>query len=80
MDAPVNDLIIYDFDCSSEKYVIATDVGVYITDAYDQSHTWQELGPNLPNVSCLKLDYFRPAKKTSSSYIWSWRLGNSNGC
>jgi photosystem II stability/assembly factor-like uncharacterized protein len=76
MDAPVNDLVIYDAGLTIEKYIIATDVGVYISDASDPSHIWQELGSNLPNASCLKLDYFRPSKKlrVATFGVGAWEI------
>ncbi|MFV2014189.1 MAG: WD40/YVTN/BNR-like repeat-containing protein, partial [Candidatus Heimdallarchaeota archaeon] len=53
-DAPANDVLILPH-LSSILYLIATDIGVFITENYGS--TWIELAEGLPNTVAMHLDY-----------------------
>ena len=70
-DSPVNDGMFYN---SSGIYIVATDVGVYLTDNY--GNTWSELANGLPNTVCIHLDYNLAANKlrvaTHGRGVWEF--------
>jgi photosystem II stability/assembly factor-like uncharacterized protein len=54
-DAPVNDGLIYYPGYSTSIYLVATDVGVFMTNNYGAN--WTELAEGLPNTVAMHLDY-----------------------
>jgi len=60
-DTPVNDLLIYYPGYSTGKYLVGTDVGVFITENYGAS--WTELADGLPNTVAIHLDYHSASGK-----------------
>lgn len=54
-DTPINDLLIFYPNYSTGTYVVATDVGVFITQNFGAS--WYELADGLPNTVAMHLDY-----------------------
>lgn len=60
-DAPVNDIMVHYPDNSSKQLVIATDAGVFITDA--SSIGWREVASGFPNTPAIHLDYNRLSGK-----------------
>ncbi len=60
-DTPVNDLLIYYPGYSTGSYIIATDVGVFMTQNYGMS--WAELADDLPNTVAMHLDYHSASRK-----------------
>lgn len=60
-DSPANDALIYYPGASTSVYLIATDVGVFITNNYGNS--WTELASGLPNTVAIHLDYNRASNK-----------------
>ncbi|MBK6537930.1 MAG: T9SS type A sorting domain-containing protein [Ignavibacteria bacterium] len=60
-DSPANDALIYYPGSSTSVYLIATDVGVFITNNYGGS--WSELADGLPNTVAMHLDYNRASNK-----------------
>ncbi|MBS1550684.1 MAG: T9SS type A sorting domain-containing protein [Bacteroidetes bacterium] len=60
-DSPANDALIYYPGNATSVYLIATDVGVFITNNYGAS--WTELASGLPNTVAMHLDYNRVANK-----------------
>lgn len=62
---PVNDLIVRYYGCNSKELIIATDVGVFRTDA--STISWEELAEGLPNTSVSDLNYNRLSGKLRAS-------------
>ena len=54
-DTPINDILIYYPGGPTSTYLVATDVGVFITNDYGA--TWSELADGLPNTVAMHLDY-----------------------
>lgn len=54
-DVPVNDGLIYYPGYSTSVYLVATDVGVFMTSNYGTN--WVELAEGLPNTVAMHLDY-----------------------
>ncbi len=54
-DTPINDILIYYPGYSTSIYLVATDVGVFITNNYGTN--WTELAEGLPNTVAMHLDY-----------------------
>jgi photosystem II stability/assembly factor-like uncharacterized protein len=54
-DTPVNDVLIYHPGMATTTYLVATDVGVFVSDDYGSS--WSELANGLPNTVAIHLDY-----------------------
>lgn len=54
-DTPINDLLIFYPGYSTGTYVVATDVGVFITQ--NNGAGWYELADGLPNTVAMHLDY-----------------------
>lgn len=60
-DTPVNDVFIYHPGVSTNTYLAATDVGVFVSNDFGAS--WSELADGLPNTVAIHLDYNQPANK-----------------
>jgi photosystem II stability/assembly factor-like uncharacterized protein len=60
-DAPANDGLIYYPGMATSVYLIATDIGVFMTNNYGAS--WVELADGLPNTVAMHLDYNHSANK-----------------
>ncbi len=56
-----NDIIVHYYSEYNKEYFVATDKGVYRTDA--DNIQWQKFGTNLPNSPALSLDYNRLESK-----------------
>ncbi|HXF99352.1 MAG TPA: T9SS type A sorting domain-containing protein, partial [Bacteroidota bacterium] len=54
-DSPANDVLIYYPGFATSTYLVAMDVGVFISTDYGQ--TWTELADGLPNTVAISLDY-----------------------
>jgi hypothetical protein len=54
-DTPVNDVLIYHPGMATSMYLVATDVGVFVTDDYGAN--WTELADGFPNTVAIHLDY-----------------------
>jgi photosystem II stability/assembly factor-like uncharacterized protein len=54
-DTPINDILIYYPGYSTSIYLVATDVGVFVT--YNYGTKWVELANGLPNTVAIHLDY-----------------------
>jgi photosystem II stability/assembly factor-like uncharacterized protein len=56
-NSPTNDLIIHYTSPTTKEIIVAQDVGVWATDA--QNNSWHALSPQLPNSPIVKLDQNR---------------------
>ncbi|MBN1633358.1 MAG: T9SS type A sorting domain-containing protein [Ignavibacteria bacterium] len=79
-DSPVNDGMFYYPGYSTSVYLVASDVGVFMTNDYGNS--WSELSGGLPNTICIHLDYNLFANKlrvaTHGRGVWEYN-GNIIG-
>ncbi|MEK9137649.1 MAG: T9SS type A sorting domain-containing protein, partial [Bacteroidota bacterium] len=60
-DTPVNDVLIYHPGSATSTYLVATDVGVFISNDYGEK--WMELADGLPNTVAIHLDYNEASNK-----------------
>lgn len=60
-DSPVNDGMIYYPGTATSVYLVAMDIGVFMTNNYGAS--WVELADGLPNTVAMHLDYNQSANK-----------------
>ena len=60
-DSPTNDVLIYYPGYATSVYLVAMDVGVFMTNNY--GNTWVELAQGLPNTVAIHLDYNQTANK-----------------
>lgn len=60
-DSPANDVLIYYPGMPTSSYLVAMDVGVFMTNNYGTS--WIELANGLPNTVAMHLDYNQSANK-----------------
>jgi len=60
-DTPINDILIYYPGTPTSTYLVATDVGVFITN--DFGANWSELADGLPNTVAIHLDYNESGNK-----------------
>lgn len=60
-DSPANDVLIYYPGFATSTYLVAMDVGVFISTDYGQ--TWTELANGLPNTVAISLDYNLPGNR-----------------
>jgi photosystem II stability/assembly factor-like uncharacterized protein len=60
-DSPTNDVLIYHPGIATSTYLVANDVGVFITNNHGVS--WTELADGLPNTVAIHLDYNEAANK-----------------
>ncbi|MBM2840024.1 MAG: hypothetical protein HW412_552 [Bacteroidetes bacterium] len=60
-DTPTNDVLIYHPGIATSTYLVATDVGVFISNEYGT--TWTELADGLPNTVAIHLDYNEAGNK-----------------
>jgi hypothetical protein len=60
-DTPVNDALIYRTGTGTDAYLVATDVGVFISS--DFGATWSELADGLPNTVAIHLDHNAASNK-----------------
>ena len=54
-DSPANDVLIYHPGAPTNTYLVATDVGVFVSNDFGAS--WAELADGLPNTVAMHLDY-----------------------
>jgi hypothetical protein len=60
-DSPTNDVLIYHPGYATSVYLVAMDVGVFMTNNY--GNNWIELAQGLPNTVAIHLDYNQTANK-----------------
>ena len=60
-DSPANDVLIYYPGYATSVYLVAMDIGVFMTNDYGNS--WIELAQGLPNTVAIHLDYNQTANK-----------------
>ncbi|HWA05361.1 MAG TPA: hypothetical protein VG961_02355, partial [Ignavibacteria bacterium] len=78
-DAPVNDIMVHYPDNNSKQLIIATDAGVFVSDA--TSISWRQVASGFPNTPATKLDFNRLSGKlraiTWGYGAWEFNLDNT---